>query len=53
MSQVLRSPKSYDVCIVGSGAAGGMAAKILPEGGLNVVLLDARPNVHPEKHVKR
>ncbi len=52
MSQVLRSPKSYDVCIVGSGAGGGMAAKILTEGGLNVVLLEAGPNVNPEKDFK-
>jgi len=41
MAQVIRSPKTYDVCIVGSGAAGGTAAKILTEGGLNVVMLEA------------
>ena len=29
MVQVARSPRVYDVCIVGSGAAGGTAAKIL------------------------
>jgi len=29
--------------------AGGMAAKILAEGGLNCVLLEAGPNVNPEK----
>ena len=52
MSQVLRTPKSYDVCIVGSGAGGGMAAKILTEGGLNVVLLEAGPPVNPEKDFK-
>ena len=52
MSQVLRSPKTYDVCIVGSGAGGGMAAKILTEGGLNVVLLEAGPNLNPEKDFK-
>src|SRR5438270_553077 len=49
MSQVIRSPKQYDVCIIGSGAGGGMAAKILTEGGLNCALLEAGPNVNPEK----
>jgi choline dehydrogenase-like flavoprotein len=45
MLQVIRSPKVYDVCIIGSGAAGGTAAKVLTEGGLNVVLLEAGPPV--------
>ena len=31
MPQVVRSPKPYDVCVVGSGAGGGMAAKVLTE----------------------
>jgi choline dehydrogenase-like flavoprotein len=52
MAQVARSPKTYDVCIIGSGAGGGMAAKILTEGGLNVVLLEAGPQVYPEKDYK-
>src|SRR5882672_10669031 len=43
MAQVIRSPKVYDVCIIGSGAAGGTAAKVLTEGGLNVVMLEAGP----------
>jgi choline dehydrogenase-like flavoprotein len=33
--------EEYDVCIVGSGAAGGIAAKELTEKGLRVVLLEA------------
>jgi len=52
MAQVIRSPKQYDVCIIGSGAGGGMAAKILTEGGLNCVLLEAGPNINPEKDFK-
>jgi len=52
MSQVVRSPKMYDVCVIGSGAGGGTAAKILTEGGLSVVLLEAGPPVFPEKDFK-
>jgi choline dehydrogenase-like flavoprotein len=52
MAEVTRSPKVYDVCIIGSGAAGGTAAKILTEGGLNVVMLEAGPALNPEKDFK-
>ena len=52
MSQVVRSPKRFDVCVVGSGAGGGMAAKILTEGGLTVALLEAGPAINPEKDYK-
>ena len=52
MAQVTRSPKVYDVCIIGSGAAGGTAAKVLTEGGLNVVMLEAGPPLNPEKDYK-
>jgi len=52
MAQVSRSAKVYDVCIIGSGAAGGTAAKVLTEGGLNVVILEAGPPLNPEKDFK-
>ena len=50
--QVIRSPKQYDVCIIGSGAAGGTAAKVLTEGGLNVVMIEAGPPLNPEQDFK-
>ena len=52
MPQVVRSPKVYDVCIIGSGAGGGTAAKVLSEGGLNVVMLEAGPLLNPRKDYK-
>ena len=52
MPQVARSPKVYDVCIIGSGAGGGTAAKVLTEGGLNVVMLEAGPRLNPRKDYK-
>src|SRR5215472_5518349 len=52
MAQVTRSPKTYDVCVIGSGAGGGMAAKVLTEGGLDVVMLEAGPQIYPDKDYK-
>jgi choline dehydrogenase-like flavoprotein len=52
MAQVIRAPKIYDVCVIGSGAGGGMAARVLTEGGLIVALLEAGGPVDPEKDFK-
>ena len=41
--------KTYDAIVVGSGAAGGMAAKELTEGGLQVLLLEAGPRLDPAR----
>ncbi|WP_439482887.1 GMC oxidoreductase [Cyclobacterium plantarum] len=44
---------SYDVIIVGSGAGGGMASKILSEAGLKVAVVEAGADFDPAKEEHR
>lgn len=45
--EIKNSGEKYDVCIVGSGAGGGMSAKILAEAGLSVAVMEAGGDYDP------
>lgn len=47
--QIQKSPKVYDVAIIGSGAAGGMTAHMLTKAGLDCVMLEAGPMRQPSE----
>ncbi|MEX0275083.1 MAG: GMC family oxidoreductase [Flavobacteriaceae bacterium] len=46
--QIKEQAEVYDVIIVGSGAGGGMATKVLAEAGLNVAVVEAGPFFDPK-----
>jgi choline dehydrogenase-like flavoprotein len=50
--QIIRSRTVYDVCVIGSGAGGGMAAKVLTEAGATCLMLEAGPMWDPVKDSK-
>lgn len=51
--EILKTNKEYDVVIVGSGAGGGMAAKILSDAGLAVAVMEAGGDFDPAKEEYR
>ncbi|NKI27066.1 GMC family oxidoreductase [Arenibacter sp. 6A1] len=51
--QIKESSTIYDVIIVGSGAGGGMATKILADSGLKVAVVEAGPYFDPADPVQK
>lgn len=51
--EIKPNTESYDVIIVGSGAGGGMATKILSEAGLSVAVVEAGADFDPAKEEDR
>lgn len=45
--QIKENPRIYDAIIIGSGAGGGMATKILSEAGLSIAVIEAGPYFDP------
>jgi choline dehydrogenase-like flavoprotein len=50
--QIIRNRTVYDIVIVGSGAGGGMAAKVLTEAGATVMMLEAGVMFDPVRDSK-
>lgn len=51
--EIIKTRKTYDAVIIGSGAGGGMSANILAENGLNVAIIEAGPFFDPAQNQYR
>ena len=52
MFQAQPTPEVHDVVVIGSGAGGGTAVKVLTDLGMKVTLLEAGPMLDPSKDFK-
>jgi len=52
MFQVQRGPEVHDVVVIGSGAGGGTAIKVLTDLGIKVTLIEAGPMLNPARDFK-
>lgn len=52
MLQIRRTPKVFDVVVIGSGAGGGTAVQVLTSLGIEVALLEAGRMLNPAKDFK-
>ncbi len=45
--EIINNSSKYDVIVVGSGAGGGMATKILSDAGLKIAVVEALELLEP------